>query len=80
MYYDVVCSIYEERGTCNCGDIRIDSHLICGGFETEDKAMEYIEKNDCSQYDHCCSNGEYPCIEIEVYKEDGSVIRVVIVD
>lgn len=80
MYYDVVCSIYEERGTNNCCDIRVDSHLLCGGFETEDEAMEYINNNDCSKYNNCCSNREYPCIEIEKHNEDGSVAGVITVD
>ena len=41
MYYDVVVSIYDESGK---NDIRIDSYLICGGFKTEDEAMDYINK------------------------------------
>lgn len=80
MYYDVVCSIYEERGTNNCCDIRIDSHLLCGGFKTEDDAMEYIDTHDCSKYDNCCSKDEYPCIEIEEHNEDGNITSVITVD
>ena len=80
MYYDVVCSIYEERGTNNCCDIRVDSHLLCGGFESEDKSMEYIDTHDCSKYDDHCSKCEYPCIEIEEHNEDGSITRVITVE
>ena len=80
MYYDVVCSIYKERGTNNCCDIRVDSHLLCGGFETEDEAMEYINTHDCSEYDDCCSKGEYSCIEIEEHEDNGTVASVVTVD
>ena len=69
MYYDVVCSIYKDK-SCN---ERIDAHLLCGGFETEDDAEDYINNNDCSKYDDCCSNGEYPCVEIEEHNEDGSL-------
>lgn len=77
MYYDVICSIYEENEK---KDIRIDSHLLCGGFKTEDEAIEYINIHDCSQYDHCCSKNEYPSIEIELHKEDGTVVEVVTID
>lgn len=80
MYYDVVCSIYEEIGTNNCCDKRIDSHLLCGGFKTEDEAMEYINANDCSKYDETCGKNEYPCVEIEEHEEDGRVLRTITVD
>jgi hypothetical protein len=69
MYYDVVCSIYKDK---NCNE-RVDSHLLCGGFETEGDAEDYINNNDCSKYDNCCSNGEYPCVEVEEHNEDGSL-------
>lgn len=79
MYYDVICSIYEEKGTNNCCDIRVNSHLLCGGFKIEDKAMEYIDTHDCSEYDGCCS-GEYPCIEIVEHDKAGNVTKVITVD
>lgn len=80
MYYDVVCSIYEERGVNNCNDTRVDSHLLSGGFKTDDEAMEYIDTHDCSQYDETCGKNEYPCIEIETHDEYGKVLEVVTVD
>lgn len=76
-YYDVVCSIYEEYGS---NDIRVDSHLLCGGFKTENEAMEYINTHDCSEYDKSCGKNKYSCIEIEEHNEDGSVSRVITVD
>ena len=79
-YYDVVCSVYEEKGTNNCCDVRVNSYLICGGFVTKDKAIEYIDTHDCSIYDHYCSKGQYPCIEIEEHDENGCVLSVVTVD
>ena len=80
MYYDVVVSIYEEIGTNNCCDKRIDSHLICGGFKTEDEAMDYINNNEINEYKYCYSDKEYPCIDIEEHNEDGSLAGVITVD
>lgn len=78
MYYDVVCSIYEqsEDGL----DYRVDSHLLCGGFETEDDAMEYIDTHDCTEYDDVGKTSLCTCIEIEEYKEDGTIASVITVD
>lgn len=78
MYYDVVCSIYEitERDV----DVRVDSHLICGGFETEDDAMEYIDTHDCTEYNDVGKTNLYPCVEIEEHNEDGYVSCVITVD
>lgn len=78
MYYDVVCSIYKEVN--NFCDTRVESYLLCGGFKTDDEAMEYINNNDCSRYDDCCAKNEYPCIEIEEHDENGNVTGVVTVD
>ena len=78
MYYDVVCSIYEERE--NGCDIRVDSHLISGGFDTDDEAMKYIDNHDCSKYDKYAKSGEYLCIEIEEHNDDVSVSCVITVD
>lgn len=77
MYYDVVVSIYDESGK---NDIRIDSYLICGGFKTEDEAMDYINNNEINEYKYCSSDNEYPCIEIEEHDENGTVISVNTVD
>lgn len=80
MYYDVVVSIYKDE-YCN---ERIDSHLLCGGFETEDEAKEeankYINNKDFNEYKYCYSNEEYACIEVEEHNEVGSlecIIKIV---
>lgn len=73
MYYDVVVSIYEDE---NC-NVRIDSHLLSGGFKTEDEAMEYINNNEINEYKYCYSNEEYPRIEIEEHNEDGSLTGII---
>ena len=66
MYYDVVVGIYEKIGNGdNCCDKRIDSHLLCGGFETEDEAMEYV-----NNYDDSCHYGG-----IEIYEAQKAVIQ-----
>lgn len=76
MYYDVVCSIYEESD--DGFDYRIDSHLICGGFKTEDDALEYINTHDCKMYSDIRIS-PYACVEIEAHKADGSVAGVITV-
>lgn len=73
MYYDVVVSIYEEAYK---NGVMIDSYLVCGGFKTEDEAMEYINNTEINEYKYCYSDNEYPCIEIEEHNEDGSIIGV----
>ena len=75
-YYDVIVSIYEKIGS----NKRIDSHLLCGGFNTENGAMEYIDKYDWNEYTHCYSDNEYPIIEIEEHNEDGSLLNVITID
>jgi len=74
-YYDVVASICTE--TC-----RTDNRFICGGFSTEEEAMDYINKNDISEEDYywLCNEDEMAYIEIEVYNEDNSIIKVITVD
>lgn len=59
-YYDVVASICTE--TC-----RTDSHLICGGFNTLEEAMNYIETHSISSvyYECYCKDDETAYIEIE---------------
>ena len=79
MYYDVVCSVYEENE--NGLDCRVDSHLICGGFDTCDSAMDYIDLHDCTEYDNIYDNKENfcTCIEIEEHNEDGSINSIMVV-
>ena len=80
-YYDVVVGIYEKIGSNeNCCDKRIDSHLLRGGFNTEDEAMEYVNNYNGNEYSYCYSDEEYPCIEIEEHNEDGSITSVITVD
>lgn len=79
MYYDVICSVYEineEDGI----DYRVDEHLICGGFKTENEAMEYINTHDCTEYNDVGKTNLYTEIEIEEHDGDGSVTYVVTVD
>ena len=78
MYYDVVCSVYEksEDGM----DYRVDSHLLCGGFETEDDAMEYINTHDCTEYDDVGKTNLYTSIEIEEHNEDATIASVITID
>ena len=75
MYYDVVASICTE--IC-----RTDSHLISGGFKTEDEAMEYINIHNISEVDYYkyCNDDETAYIEIESHNEDGSIADVITVD
>ena len=74
-YYDVVASICTE--TC-----RTDSHLICGGFDTENEAMYYINSHNISEVDYYryCRDDETAYIEIEVHDDNGTVIEVITVD
>lgn len=76
MYYDVVVSIYESE-KCNT---RTDSELICGGFETEDEAEEYIRNNEINEYKYTYSDEDYPVIEIEEHNNDGSITSVITID
>lgn len=74
-YYDVVASICTE--TC-----RTDSHLIFGGFNTEEEAMDYINANNISEVDYYryCNNDETAYIEIEVRNLDGSIVEIITLD
>lgn len=45
MSYNVVVSIYEKTGANNRCYKRTDSYLICGGFDTKDEAMQYVNMN-----------------------------------
>ena len=76
-YYDVVCSIYEENDK---QDYRVDSHLICGGFKTEEEVTTYVETHMCDEYDNLAKEGQYSCIEIETHDDKGNVLDVVTVD
>lgn len=75
MYYDVVCGVYKESED---GLYRVDSHLICGGFDTCDSAMDYIDLYDCTVYDDIEENF-YTCIEIEEHNEDGGLSVIIVV-
>ncbi len=72
MYYDVVCSVYEKE-TSN----RVDSHLICGGFDSEEEARGYIQSHDCEKE---CLNAHneklYRCTEIEERDEGGNLVAI----
>ena len=74
-YYDVVASIYDE--TC-----RTDSRLICGGFNTVEEAINYINEHDVSEenYYWLCVEGETAYIEIERHNIDGSISEIVVAD
>ena len=73
MYYDVVASICSE--TC-----RTDSHLICGGFNTEEEAMNYIDTQGISEVDYYkyCKDDETAYIEIEEHEEGSNIVTYVI--
>ena len=76
MYYDVVASICDEYR-------RTDSRLICGGFSTDEEAINYINEHDISEEDYywLCSEGETAYIEIERHNDvDGSISDVITVD
>lgn len=74
-YYDVVASICTE--TC-----RTDSRLICGGFSTDEEAINYINEHDISEEDYywLCSEGETAYIEIERHNADGSISDIITVE
>lgn len=74
-YYDIVASICSE--TC-----RTDSRLICGGFSTDEEAINYINAHDISEEDYywLCSEGETAYIEIERHNADGSIGDIITVD
>ena len=73
MYYDVVVSIYESE-KCNT---RTDSELVCGGFETEEEAEEYIRNNEINEYKYTYSDEDYPVIEIEEHNDDGCLKSII---
>ena len=77
MYcYDIVASICNET-------YRTDSHLICGGFNTEEEAIDYINKHNISESDYYsyCKDDETAYIEIEVRSNlDGSICGIILVD
>lgn len=80
MYYDVVYSEYDVCEGNVFFRLRIDSHLICGGFDTEDDAMQYINTRDCDDYPINKATDVYGCVEIEEHNEDGSIASVIAVD
>lgn len=74
-YYDVVASICDEF-------CRRDNHLICGGFKTEEEAMDYINKYNVSEQDYYqyCQDDETAYIEIEVRDNNSSIVHIITVD
>lgn len=72
MYYDVVASICTETE-------RTDQYLICGGFDTEQEAMDYIHTHNISEsdYDRYCEDDEVVYIDIEEHSDDGSLIMII---
>lgn len=74
-HYDVVASIYAET-------YRTDSHLVCGGFKTEEEAMNYINKYNINEVDYYkyCKGNETAYIEIEVRYNNSGIIQVITVD
>lgn len=75
-YYDVVASICSE--TC-----RTDSYLVCGGFNTAEEAVNYINEHDVSETDYYqfCNDNETAYIEIETHDAlSGCVCDVVTID
>ena len=75
-YYDIVASICNEYK-------RTDSHLICGGFDTEEEAMDYINEHNISEEDYYkyCKDDETVYIEVEAHDAlSGIICEVVTVD
>ena len=72
MYYDVVASICTETE-------RKDSHLICGGFNTEEEAMDYINVHNVSEVDYYryCEDYEVVYIDIEDHDDEGGLITII---
>ena len=72
MYYDVVVSICTETD-------RVDSYLICGGFNTEEEAIDYINTHDVSESDYYryCEDDEVVYVNIEEHDDDGSLIMII---
>lgn len=75
-YFDVVASI--------CNETRItDSRLICGGFTTEEEALDYIYEHDISEEDYywLCNENETAYIEIEVHDAlSGGIHDIITID
>jgi hypothetical protein len=87
MYYDVVLSVYQEIGTNNCCDARVDSHLLTGGFTTEDEAITFIDSDSCKKTANELNEklslsalNRYSYIEVEENNDDGSLADVIAVD
>lgn len=74
-YYDVVASICNE--TC-----RTDSYLVCGGFNSIEKAVDYINTNNISEEDYYkyCKEDETAYIEIERHDVDGNIRGIIPLD
>lgn len=75
-YYDLVASIYNET-------YRTDCYLICGGFNTREDAVDYINEHDISEIDYYkyCRDDETAYIEIEERDSlSGAICDVITVD
>ena len=71
-YYDIVVSFCTEH-------CREDCDIICGGFETEQAAMKFIEEYNVSEADYYsrCRDDETAYIEIEKRRDsDGSLVDI----
>lgn len=73
MRYDIVVAIYENEKS----NIRTDSEFVCGGFESENEAKDYIRNNEINEYKYTYSDKEYPVIEIEVKDGNGNIKRII---
>lgn len=75
-YYDIVASICNEYR-------RTDSHFICGGFNTVEEAMDYINEHNIGEEDYYkyCKEDETAYIEIETHDAlSGTICDVVTID
>lgn len=75
-YYDIVASICSETR-------RTDSRLVCGGFNTAEEALNYINEHDVSEEDYywLCNEDETAYIEIETHDAlSGTICDVITVD
>ena len=56
--------------------------MICGGFNTVEEAINYINEHDVSEenYYWLCVEGETAYIEIERHNIDGSISEIVVAD
>lgn len=75
-YYDIVASICNEYR-------RTASHFICGGFDTVEEAMDYINEHNIGEEDYYkyCMGDETAYIEIEEHDAlSGTICDVITID